>query len=129
MLKNKVQIIYFCISIFFVGLGLSLSKIYRPYIYNNNITDLGLADTIGSLVSVIACCFFFWSFKYFSNRDKNKIILLVSFTYGIVFELLGVFNIHGTPDWKDVVASFVSGSICFIIKEVINKFIVKENNF
>ena len=80
---------YLTISIAVFAIGIILSSLYRPYIYRNNITDFGFADTIGSLVSVIGCCTFFWSRKEHPNRLKNVQILLATFIYGIFWEFLG----------------------------------------
>lgn len=65
-----------------------LNALYRPYIYENEINDFGLADTIGSLVSVIGFCFFIWGLKDYSNIEKNKQIILVTIIYAFVWEFL-----------------------------------------
>lgn len=78
---NRMQKIYWTISISAVIIGQILTQTYRPFIYSNNIFDFGLADTIGSLVSVIGLCFFFWTFKTYSNEEKNKHIIIAVLLY------------------------------------------------
>lgn len=122
---NLKQKIYLASSILIVGSGQILNFFYRPYIYGNKINDFGFADTIGSLVSVIGICFFFWGIKDFTNKDKNKHILLATFIYAIFWEILGLMGIHGTFDWKDIIAGFLSGLLTFILKNIIEKKGVK----
>ena len=119
MSKNQKK--YLLISISIVIIAQLLTQLYRPYIYANGINDLGLADTIGSLASVIAACFFFWSFKNYSNKEKNKQIILFTLVYTIIWEPLGLIGIHGTFDWKDIVAGFISGILTYLLKEKIER--------
>lgn len=63
---------YLISAILIIFSGLILSALYRPYIYSNNINDFGFADTIGSLIAVVAFCFFVWGFKEYSNQEKNR---------------------------------------------------------
>lgn len=95
--------------------------IYRPYIYSNDINDFGFADTIGSLIAVIGFCFFVWGFKEYSDKEKNKHIIIATLVYSFGWELLGFLEIHGTFDKKDIVAALFSGLITFIIKEIVER--------
>lgn len=120
---NKKQKVYLAISILTVVSAQFLNAFYRPYIYKNKIVDFGFADTIGSLASVIGFCFFVWSVKAFSDKEKNKQILLATFVYTLFWEPLGFIGIYGTFDWKDIIAGIVSGLLTFGIKELIEKII------
>jgi protein-S-isoprenylcysteine O-methyltransferase Ste14 len=123
---NKKKNAYLTISILAVIIGLVLTFTYRPYIYSRNIYDFGIADTIGSIVSVIAFCFLFWTFKDYSNSEKNKHILIAVIVYSIIWEPMGLTGLHGTFDWKDIVATILSGLLTFILKEIINKSYLKR---
>lgn len=112
---------YFSLSLATVFIGLILSFTYRPYIYSSQIKDFGFADTIGSLVSVIGFCFFMWSFKHYTNPEKNKQIIIVTIIYSFGWELLSYLGIHGTFDYKDIVAAFLSGFITFVLKEILSE--------
>lgn len=121
---------YFISSIVIVFSGLLLSVIYRPYIYSNNINDFGFADAIGSLIAVIAFCFFVWGFKEYSNKEKNKQIIIATLIYSFGWELFGYLGIYGTYDKNDIVAALISGLITFLLKEIIdrkNKIFNKKN--
>lgn len=120
-MKNKSQHYYFALAFVVLILSQLLTFFYRPYVYSNNINDFGFADTIGSLVSVIAICCLFWSFKSYSNKQKNQHILLAVLIYGVVWEPMGLLGIYGTFDWKDIIATFISGGITFLLKEFIER--------
>ena len=113
--------IFFKISIIILIIGIVLSNIYRPYIYSNKINDFGLADVIGSLISVIVFCTFVWSQKDYLDKEKNIHILLAVFIYAFLWEFLGYINVYGTFDIKDVFAACFSGLITFFIKNIVHK--------
>ncbi len=119
-LKPKKEKLYLILSVLIISIGFILTMFYRPYVYKNKINDFGLADTIGSLVSVIGFCFFIWSFKAYSNKEKNRQIILVTIIYAFVWEFLGYLNIYGTFDIKDVIAAIISGLLTFFLKEFID---------
>lgn len=119
-LKPKNGTLYFIISVVSILTGFILTIFYRPYIYKHKINDFGLADTIGSVVSVIGFCFFIWSFKAYSNKEKNKQIILTTIIYAFIWEFFGYLNIYGTFDVKDVIAGVISGIMTFILKEFID---------
>ena len=118
---NKKQKIYLLISVVVVISSLLLNLLYRPYIYGNNLNDFGLADTIGSLASVVAFCCFVWSWKSYSNKEMNFQIVIATITYSIIWEAFGYYGIYGTYDVKDVVAVIISCVITYILKEVIEQ--------
>ncbi len=118
---SRQQKIYLIVSIAAVLTGLLLTQFYRPYVYINQINDFGFADTIGSLVSVIGFCFFIWSFKNYHDSQKNKEIVIAIIMYGFVWEFFGLLGIHGTFDWKDIIATVVSGLLTYLIKELIKR--------
>ena len=120
-MNNKKQKFYLILAFIVLASSQLLTHFYRPYIYSNRINDYGFADTIGSLVCVLGICFVFWGVKSYSNREKNKQIILATILYSVVWEPLGLMGIHGTFDWKDIVATFISGGLTYILKEVIER--------
>ena len=112
---TKKQKVYLSIAIVVAVVGLVLSFTYRPYIYQNHINDFGFADTIGSLVAVIAYCCYLWSTKEYSISIKKKHVFYVTITYAFLWEFLGFAGIYGTFDWKDVIASIISGVLSYFL--------------
>lgn len=123
---NKKQKIYLVSSFIVVVTGQLLTHLYRPYIYSNKINDFGFADTIGSLASVLGFCFFVWGFKNYPNKEKNRQIIIATLLYTIIWEPLGLIGLHGTFDWKDIVAGFISGILTYLLKELIERKISPE---
>ncbi len=121
--RNK----YLTVSVSILIIGFLLTIFYRPFINERNINDFGLADTIGSLISVIGFCFFLWGFKDYSTIEKNKQILLATFIYAFIWEFFGFLKIYGTFDFKDMVAGVISGIMTYFIKELIEyKSVIKK---
>lgn len=118
---DKKQKIYLTTAAIFTITGQLLTVFYRPYIYQNKLNDFGFADTIGSLVSVISVCCLFWSLKKYSNKEMNKQILIGTLIYTVIWEPMGLFGIHGTFDWKDIVAVVISGIIAYLTKELVER--------
>jgi len=119
IMKNKKQKFYLILAFIVLASSQILTHFYRPYIYSNKINDYGFADTIGSLVCVLGICFLFWGVKSFSNKEKNKHIILATIIYSVIWEPLGLIGLHGTFDWKDIVAVFISGALTYLLKEII----------
>lgn len=119
-IKRK-QITYLLISLFTLLSGVVLTRYYRPYAYRKQLVDFGFADTIGSLVSVLAFCTLVWSLRAYSNRGKNVHILIITFLYAILWEIAGLLDLHGTFDWKDIIAGLLSGGTTYWIKNIVEK--------
>lgn len=51
----------------------------------------------------------------------NKQIILAILIYSLIWEPLGLIGVHGTFDWKDIVAVFISGGLTYLLKEVIER--------
>lgn len=100
-------------------------NIYRPFIYNNNINDFGLADSIGNLGGIIVQIFF--GFIVF-NPPKNKGIRLIPFyVFGyILYELLQPVLPKGVFDWKDIVGTIIGGLIGLVFFHIIHYIIKKQ---
>jgi hypothetical protein len=124
-MKNKKQKFYLILAFIVLASSQLLTHFYRPYIYSNQINDYGFADTIGSLVCVLGICSLFWGVKSYSSRDKNKHIILATIIYSFIWEPLGLIGLHGTFDWKDIIAVFISGISTYFLKEIIERKINK----
>ena len=96
-------------------------KIYRPYIYLNDLFDFWIADTIGNLTGTIAIIFF--DFACVNPKHKQGRIFLSIITLGlIVYELLQYFSPRSILDWRDMIATIFAGLISWGIYE----FLVKK---
>jgi len=118
-IDNK-RIAFFLLFVFmfvFTEIG---RKIYRPYIYSNDIFDFWIADTIGNFTGTIAIIFF--DFAGVNPKYKQGKIFLIIITLGlIVYELLQYFSPKSICDWRDIIATLIAGFISWGIYELIFK--------
>jgi hypothetical protein len=84
--------------------------IYRPFIYENNINDFGIADSIVNSGGIIVQIFFG---LLFLNSTKVKGIRLITFfTLGyILYEIVQPLLPKGVFDWKDIYGTLIGGVI------------------
>jgi len=96
-------------------------KIYRPYIYANDIFDFWIADTIGNFTGTIAIIFFDLAGVNPYYKIGRWLILFITFGL-IVYELVQYFLPgRNTCDWRDIVATIIAGVISFGVYELIYK--------
>lgn len=93
--------------------------IYRPYIYANSINDFHIADTLGNTFGTITTLFILIAF--FSNDTTKGNFLIVTGTISVaLFEIAS--PLLGRPiDIWDVIATFLTGLICYLIYNKIFK--------
>jgi hypothetical protein len=87
--------------------------IYRPYIYNHQINDFHVADTMGNTLGTITTIFFL--IGVLSNEtEKGNYLLKVGTLAVLVFEIM--HPLLGKPiDFFDIIATIITGFICHIM--------------
>ena len=93
---------------FFFILGIVLSNIYRPYIYENHIFDFHLADTIGNLVAVPSLSLLLLAMRKYESLSKAILYSIFVFT---LYEIIP----FGTFDFYDLIATYISGLLTYLI--------------
>ena len=119
---DEKRVITFFIFIFMFILTEIGRKIYRPYIYSNDIFDYWIADTIGNFTGTIAIVFFNLTISNPEYKIGKYFSLLIAIGL-IVYELLQYFSPRSIFDWRDIIATLLGGLISFIIYKWVN------NNF
>lgn len=110
MKKEKVR--HLVIGCMMGLLALILSKTYRPFIYQNNIYDYHLADTIGSLFCVPSTSMVLYSF----DKNNNYLYaLILSFVVSVLFEIFSYPPHTGVYDRYDLTALIIGTLIAFTI--------------
>ena len=127
VIDNK-RIAFFMIFVFMFFLTVIGRKIYRPYIYSNDIFDYWIADTIGNLTGTIAIVFFDFAVVNPKYRQGRLFIIIIILGL-IVYELLQYFSPKSVSDWRDIIATLIAGFISWGIYEFIfKKYPEKINN-
>ncbi len=129
--KNRIYVIdnkrisYFLIFVFMFIITEIGRKIYRPFIYSNEIFDYWIADTIGNFTGTIAIIFF--DLAGFNPKHKQGRIFLLIITLGlIVYELLQYFSPRSILDWRDIIATIIAGLISWGMYELLFKKLKKK---
>jgi len=116
---TRVRSIYFFIALTFYVLTEVGRFIYRPYIYNYGIKDLGFADVVGNLFGTIVIIFVELGILHANKVQGIRLIALI--TTGIcLYELSQFILPRGVLDWKDLIATLVAGMITLGIFLIIN---------
>jgi hypothetical protein len=100
----------YSVGVIFVSyiFGLIINQIYRPWVYENNINDLGIADIGPSFFFVVVVSFTIWLFKIRLTLIKEWDILLITLGY-IILEFISYFiSFIGTFDFKDFIGLIIS---------------------
>lgn len=122
---DTFRIFYFFMFVFSFVLTEIGRYVYRPYIYENNINDLGIADSMGNLGGIMVQMFFGLTLLNSSRKKGVRIILFFVVGY-IVYEILQPFLPKGVFDWKDIYGTIIGGVIGFLLFLLIHK-VVKRN--
>ena len=122
-----VYFVLFAAAFIFTEIG---RKIYRPYVYQNGISDFGFADVIGNLLGTVAIIFFCLGVYHATRSQSIRIVIFI--TIGVViYELLQPVLPRGVLDWKDVFSTFAAGlfslNIVLIIWRVIKDPLTTDN--
>jgi hypothetical protein len=115
--KRIVFLLLFVFMFVFTEIG---RKVYRPYIYSNDIFDFWIADTIGNFTGTIAIIFF--EFAVVNPKYKKGRKFLIIITFGLIVYELVQYILPGTNtcDWRDIVATLIAGLISWGIYELVN---------
>jgi hypothetical protein len=110
--------IYFITFAFFFILTEIGRQIYRPYVYQNGIMDLGFADVIGNLLGTVAVIFFGLGLNHANRVQSIRVIVFI--TVGItIYELLQPVLPRGLLDWKDVISTPIAGLFSLMLVRVL----------
>jgi hypothetical protein len=107
---TKKRFFYFLIFVFMFTITEIGRNIYRPFIYNNEIFDFYIADTIGNFTGAMAIIFF--ELMLINPTYKAGSIILGGVTFGLIaYEFAQYFSPKSVLDWKDMIATLIAGVI------------------
>jgi hypothetical protein len=122
---NTLAIIY--IIIFFIAfvLGLFSKLVYRKFIYLNNLSDFGLADSLPNFFTVFGISFASLSFyQYKSAKISYSIFVMGAFSM-IAYEFSQNFG-SGVFDVNDIIASILGSIFAFGLYKMLTKIFIKS---
>jgi hypothetical protein len=92
--------------------------IYRPYIYRNHIDDFHLADTLGNSLGTVAAIFVL--IGLIGQGRIQHLFLIKTITISVVLYELAHPLLGKSIDPWDIVATFVTGWLCWILYRFIH---------
>jgi hypothetical protein len=99
--------------------------VYRPYIYNNNINDFGIADSIGNSGGIVVQIFI--GLALINSPYKKGFRLIALFTGGYIFyEIIQPILPKGTFDWLDIYGTLIGGIVGLLLYLLVH-VLVKQN--
>ena len=123
---DQRRLVYLFISIFAFVITEVGRDIYRPFIYANDINDMGIADSIGNLGGIFVQIFL--ALAILNSPLKKGIRLILFFTIGyIVYEFIQPILPRGVFDWNDILGTVIGGFLGMVLFLLINKIITKNN--
>jgi hypothetical protein len=109
--KRVFLFIIFLLAFIITEIG---RKVYRPYIYSNNIFDFWIADTIGNFTGTIAIIFFDLAIiNILPEKSKDGKWYILFITIGLIIYELVQYILPGrnTCDFRDIIATIIAGLI------------------
>ena len=111
-----IYLIFFLLSFLLTEVG---RYIYRPYIYENQINDFGIADSMGNLGGIVVQIFF--GLTILNPLYKKAIRLVLFFATGyILYEMIQPYLPKGTFDWLDIYGTLLGSVLAILILTVIH---------
>jgi len=84
--------------------------VYRPYVYDHDINDLGIADTMGNHLGTVALVYATLTISH-ANRRDGLVMMAVIVPGLILYEFAQELLAGSTFDPRDVVATLVGGAL------------------
>jgi len=123
---DTVRIVYLITALFSFLLTEFGRFVYRPYIYENNINDFGIADSIGNSGGIVVQIFL--GLALINSPFKKGFRLIGLFVVGyILYEILQPILPKGTFDWLDIYGTLIGGVIGLILYLLIHK-LIRQNS-
>ena len=97
-------------------------SVYRPYIYEAGINDLGIADSIGNLGGIVVQIMV--SFAILNPRGRKAYNVIGFLVVGyIAYEFLQPHLPRGVFDWKDVYGTIIGAAVSIVVLLLIRSLV------
>jgi hypothetical protein len=119
--KSTLRIIYLALFVAcFIATELG-RRVYRPYIYRNEIDDWGMADSIGNSLGTLTQIFLYLGLANATQVQSYRIIGFVTVGY-IAYEVVQPILPRGTFDWADIIATLAAGCAATMLVGVVHHY-------
>ncbi len=92
--------------------------IYRPYVRRNDISDFGMADSIGNIGGIVVQIFITIAALNSTKKQSFRVAPLLAIGY-IIYEFMQPVLPKGVFDWKDVYGTLIGLGLSFVMLWII----------
>jgi hypothetical protein len=119
---DTIRIAYLLVFLLAFALTEAGRYIYRPWVYENNVNDMGLADSMGNFGGIIVQSFFGLAVLNSSMRKGLRLIVFFILGY-IVYEFLQPLLPKGVFDWRDIFGTLIGGVLGMVLFLIMHRSI------
>ncbi len=115
---SRTRFVFLLLGILAYGFTEFGRFIYRPYVWQNNLNDLGLADCIGNLGGVGVQIFLGLAVLNTTRKQSYRMAAFFALGY-ILYEFAQPYLPKGVFDWKDVLGTLIGFLASVLVIRVI----------
>jgi glycopeptide antibiotics resistance protein len=115
---GRIRLGFFCVAVLAFFVTEFGRFVYRPYVRRNDISDFGLADSIGNLGGIVVQIFITIAAMNSTKKQSFRIAALLAAGY-VGYEFLQTVLPKGVFDWKDVYATLLGLGLSYAILLII----------
>ena len=124
---SRSRLIFLILAVFAFGITEIGRFVYRPFVRQNGVNDLGLADCIGNLGGIGVQIFL--GLAVLNSTRQQSYRMAVFFTLGyIVYEFAQPYLPKGVFDWLDIYATVVGFAISAAAISIVWKAVGPEQS-
>lgn len=111
---DVVRLVYAAVAVVAFLLTEAGRNIYRPYVYETGLNDLGIADSMGNLGGIIVQTF---ASLAILNSQRTKAFNVIGFLVAgyILYEIVQPYLPRGVFDWKDIYGTIIGGIVSALL--------------
>lgn len=96
--------------------------VYRPYAYEHEIFDFGLADSIGNLGGIVVQIFLGLAALNSTRRQSYRLAVFYSLGF-VIYEFMQPYLPKGVFDWRDIYGTAVGFALSLLMLTAVWKIV------
>ena len=113
-IPSRSRIVFLAIAVAAFAITEFGRYVYRPYVRQNGVNDLGITDCIGNLGGIVVQVFFSLAILNSSRKQSFRVAAFCSVGY-VLYEFAQPYLPKGVFDWKDVYGTAIGYAISVLL--------------